>query len=219
MAMPIEILIADDHAVMRDGLRMILSAEDDIAVVGEAADGRAAVAAARRLRPDIAVMDIGMPGLNGIEATIQIKEYRPETEVIMLSMHATAEYIHRALSAGALGYLLKESAGREVIRAVRTVSLGRRYLSEKITDTILDGYIQRREEPPEDSPLERLSAREREVLQLVVEGKSSKEIARILHLSAKTVETYRSRLMQKLDVHNIPALVKFAIEHGVTTLE
>ncbi len=217
--MPVEILIADDHAVMRDGLRMILEAEAGFSVVAEAADGREAVAAVRRLRPDVAIMDIAMPELNGIEATIQIKEYRPETEVIMLSMHATAEYIHRALSAGALGYLLKESAGREVIRAVRNVCVGRRYLSEKITDTILDSYIQRREEPPDLSPLERLSAREREVLQLVVEGKSSKEIARILHLSPKTVETYRSRLMEKLDVHNIPALVKFAIEHGITTLE
>jgi DNA-binding NarL/FixJ family response regulator len=217
--MAVEVLIADDHAVMRDGLRLILDGQDGMAVVAEAADGREAVRSARRLRPDVAIMDIAMPGLNGIEATVQIKEYRPETQVIILSMHATAEYIHRALSAGALGYLLKESAGREVIRAVRAVSVGRRYLSEKITDTILDSYIQRREAPPEQSPLERLSAREREVLQLVVEGNSSREIGRILHLSPKTVETYRSRLMGKLDVHNIPALVKFAVEHGLTTLE
>jgi DNA-binding NarL/FixJ family response regulator len=215
----IKIFLADDHAVVRDGLRYILEAQADISVVGEAANGLDAVARVRKLKPDVVVMDIAMPELNGIEAARQICEELPRTRVVILSVYSSAEHIYRALKAGARGYLLKESAGVEVVKAVRTVHAGRRYLCDKITSAMIDTYIQQREEAEAKSPLERLSPRERQVLQLVVEGKSSKEIANIVHLSPKSVETYRSRLMQKLGVHDLPGLVKFAIQHGLTTLE
>jgi DNA-binding NarL/FixJ family response regulator len=161
-------------------------------------------------------MDIAMPGLNGIEATSQVRYHCPQTQVVILSMHGTVEYIYRALRAGALAYVLKESAGSEVVQAVRSAHAGRRFLSREVADVVIDDYIQDRQRPSQESPLERLSDREREVLQLVVEGETSKEIARLLHLSPKTVDTYRSRIMLKLDLSNLPSLVKFAIEHGVT---
>jgi DNA-binding NarL/FixJ family response regulator len=215
----IKVFLADDHAVVRDGLRYILEAQADITVAGEAGDGLQAVEQVLKLKPDVVVMDIAMPQLNGIEATRRILEELPRTRVVILSVYSSAEHIYRALKAGARGYLLKESAGAEVVKAVRTVHAGRRYLCDKIAATMIDTYVQQREAVEAKSPLERLSSRERQVLQLVVEGKSSKEIADILHLSPKSVETYRSRLMQKLGVHDIPGLVKFAIQHGLTTLE
>ncbi len=217
--MPIRVFLADDHAVVRDGLQFILEDQADITVVGEAANGHEAVAQVRKLKPDVVVMDIAMPELNGIEATRQIRTELPRTQVVMLSVYSSSEHIYRALKAGARGYLLKESAGAEVVIAVRMVHAGRRYLCQKIADTMIDTYISQRETAEAKSPLGRLSNREREVLQLVVEGKSSKEIANILHLSPKSVETYRSRLMQKLGVHDLPSLVKFAIQHGLTPLD
>ena len=217
--MSIAVLLADDHVVVRDGLRLILEAQEDIRVVGDASDGCEAVQQARDLCPDVAIMDIAMPELNGVEATRQIRRVCPETQVVILSMHATTEHIFRALEAGARGYVLKESAGSEVVDAVRAVHAGHRYLSEKITDTVVDDYVRSRTASPERSPLERLSSREREVLQQVVEGKSSAEIAKSVHLSPKTVETYRSRIMGKLGVHDLASLVRFAIEHGLTPSE
>ena len=217
--MMIRIFLADDHAVVRDGLRMILEAQGDIIVVGDAADGRQAVRRVQQLRPDVAVIDIAMPELNGIEATHEIRQTRPTTQVVILSMHSTAEHIFRALEAGALGYLLKESAGREVVDAVRAVHAGRRYLSQRIADTVVDDYLRQRQAAEARSPLERLTPRERQVLQLVAEGKSSAEIGDILALSPKTIETYRSRIMQKLGLRDLPSLVKFAIQHGITPLE
>lgn len=211
--------MADDHTVIRDGLRFMLEAQGDITVVGDAADGRQAVNQVQKLKPDVVIMDIAMPELNGIEATQQIRYTCPSTQVVILSVYSNAEHIFRALQAGARGYLLKESAGKEVVSAVRAVRVGRRYLSRKIAETMIDDYVHQRESTEAKSPLERLSPREREVLQLVVEGKSSKEIANIIHLSPKSVETYRSRLMQKLNVNDLPGLVKFAIQHGITTLE
>jgi DNA-binding NarL/FixJ family response regulator len=161
-------------------------------------------------------MDIAMPALNGIEAAQQVRDTCPNTEVVILSVHATTEHIYRALEAGAKGYLLKESAGQEVVDAVRAAHAGRRFLSQQITESVIDQYLRQRQDAPPKSPLERLSSREREILQLVVEGKSSAEIAKTLYLSPKTVETYRSRLMQKLGVGDLPGLVKFAIQNGLT---
>ncbi len=217
--MSISVLIADDHAVVRDGLKLLLESQPDIRVTGEATNGRDAVRQALRLRPDIVIMDIAMPELNGIEAANRIRQDCPSTQIIILSMHSTAEHIYRSLKVGARGYLLKESAGVEVVNAVNAVFKGGRYLSQKISDRVIEDYLNKQDTKEPDNPLERLTQREREILQMVVEGKSSAEIAGIIFLSPKTVETYRSRLMQKLGVTDIPALVKFAIRHGLTQLE
>ena len=214
--MTITVLIADDHALMRDGLRAILEREGGIEVVATASNGRETVLEARRLNPDIVLMDIVMPELSGIEAAAQIRDHCESTRVIILSMHSTVEHIFRALQAGAMGYLLKGSAGSEVVEAVRAVHAGRRYLTRKVSDVVVDGYVR---EHRASSPLESLSPREREVMLLVVEGRSSREIADALHLSPKTVETHRSRLMEKLGVENVIGLVKFAVQHGLTGLE
>jgi len=212
----IRIVLADDHAVVRDGLRVLLEAQSDIEVVGDAANGREAIRVTHQMHPDVVVMDIAMPELNGIEATLQIHDASPSTQVLILSMHSTTEHIFRALQAGARGYLLKDSAGAEVVDAVRVVYAGRRYLSQKIASTVIDDYISERQRA---SPLDSLSRRERQILQLVAEGKSSAEAAALLFLSPKTVDTYRSRMMQKLGIADVPSLVKFAIQHGVTQLD
>jgi DNA-binding NarL/FixJ family response regulator len=216
--MAIRVFIADDHAIVRDGLRMLLESQGDITVVGEASDGRQTVQQVELLKPDIVIMDIAMPELNGIEATQHILKCCPSAKVIILSIHATTEHIFRAIKAGAKGYLMKESAGRELLDAVRSVNTGRQYLSQLIGENVVDAFMYH-QTSSFHSPLDRLSLRERETLQLVVEGKSSAEIAGILHLSPKTVETYRSRLMQKLGVSDLPGLVKFAIQHGLTPLK
>lgn len=209
----IRVLLADDHSVLRDGLEAMLHAHPGMAVVGHAQDGREAVRKAIELSPDVTIMDIVMPELDGIEATRQVREHRPQSRVVILSMYSTTEHIFRALQAGAQGYLLKESAGAEVVAAVRSVHAGRRYLSQKITETVVDDYIR---EHHARSPLEALSPRERQILQGVAEGKSTAEIARALFLSPKTVDTYRSRLMQKLELDSVAGLVRFAIECGLT---
>jgi DNA-binding NarL/FixJ family response regulator len=216
--MTIRVFLADDHAIVRDGLRFILQAQPDMTVVGEATDGRQAVDRVKKLNPDVVIMDITMPTLNGIEATRQILQSCPSTRIVILSVHSTPEHIYRSFQAGVQGYILKESAGAEVVDAVRTVHAGERYLCRKIASNVIDDYIRQQESTAKD-PLERLTPREREVLQLVAEGKSSKEISGLLHLSAKTVETYRSRLMEKLGISGIPGLVKFAIQHGLISLE
>jgi DNA-binding NarL/FixJ family response regulator len=217
--MSITIFLADDHAVVRDGLRILLDSEPDIKFLGDAADGREAVKSVAELKPDVVVIDIAMPELNGIEATAQIIRNNPDTRVIVLSMHATSEHIFRALQAGASGYLVKESAGAEVVEAVRAVWSGQRYFSHKISDRVVDEFMRQYGSAENESPLARLSSREVEILQLVVEGKSSAQIAQLLSLSPKTVDTYRSRLMKKLDINDIPGLVKFAIQHGITPLD
>jgi DNA-binding NarL/FixJ family response regulator len=217
--MSITVFLADDHTVVRDGLKLLLETQPDLQVVGEATDGRQAVRRVTRLLPRVAVMDISMPELNGIEATRQIKEDCPKTQVIILSMHSTSEHIFQALRAGARGYLLKEAAGIEVIQAVRVVNSGGRYLSQKIADLVIDEYLRQGETAAGDSPLARLAPREREILQLVAEGKSTAQIAQILPLSPKTVETYRSRLMKKLGLEDLPALIKFTLQHGLIRAE
>ncbi|MCB0173489.1 MAG: response regulator transcription factor [Anaerolineae bacterium] len=213
------ILLADDHPVVRDGLRLAIDAQIDLEVIGEVDNGLDAVQQAVIDCPNVVVMDITMPKLNGIEATRQILEVCPETRVIVLSMHASTKHILWSLQAGAMGYLLKGSASSEVITAIRSVSAGRRYLSHKVAEQIGQDQLHHLETKEVDNPLAPLSPREREVLQLVVEGKSSAEIAKLLYLSVKTVETYRYRLMQKLNINDLPGLVKFAIQNGLTPLE
>lgn len=214
--MIISVFLVDDHRVLRDGLHILLESQDDIDVVGEAENGNKAIEGILNIRPNVVVMDITMPELNGIEAAQVIHETLPEIGIVILSIHSDSEHIFRALQAGAQGYLLKESAGSEVISAVRAVYLGRRYLSSSIRDTVLNTYMQ---DTQIQSPLELLSRREREVLQLTVEGHSSAAIAEKLELSSKTVDTYRSRLMGKIGVHDLPELVRFAIKHGITSID
>ena len=216
--MTITILLADDHAVVRDGLCSLLNTEPDLEVVSNVPNGREAVNQATQHCPDVAILDIAMPELNGIDAAKQIYEVCSDIKIIILSMHASDEHISRALQVGVRGYLLKDSAGIEVTKAVRAVYEGQRYLSPKISDKLVEDYI-RQGQHKSDDPLARLTSRELEIMQLVVEGKSSAEIADILSLSPKTVETYRSRLMQKLGLSDLPSLVKFAIQQGLISLD
>jgi DNA-binding NarL/FixJ family response regulator len=210
--MPVSVMLADDHAVVRDGLRALLESGNDLQVVAVAGNGREAVAEAIRLRPDIVIMDIAMPELDGVEATRRIVERCPETRVLILSMYLSAEHIYRALQAGAQGYVLKESAGEEVVDAIRALRAGKRYLSHRITETVIDDYLR---EGTNVSPLDSLSLRERDVLQLVVEGRTNAAIAQALSLSPKTVETYRARIMKKLKIRDTVELVKFSMRHGL----
>ncbi|MGC8521406.1 MAG: response regulator [Steroidobacteraceae bacterium] len=211
----IRVFIADDHALVRDGIVAILSSAPDIEVIGTAADGRLAVEQIIALAPDVAIIDLSMPELDGISATRQILAAHPKTAVVILSMHSSAQHVFRALEAGARSYLLKESAGREIAETVRAVHLGRRHLGGRIAEILAEGISNRRSA----SPIESLSNREREILKLVTDGLSSAEIGRRLELSPKTVDTYRSRLMQKLQVTDLAGLIKFAILHGLTSLE
>lgn len=213
--MTIRILIADDHTIVRDGLAALLNGNPEFNVVGYAGDGQQAVNQVLNLHPDVVIMDISMGGMNGIEATERIQELAPEVKVIILSILGTSEHVFRALKAGAKGYLLKESAGREVMEAVLAVCAGNRYLSQPITNTLVEDYIDTRGQVEEQNPLASLSAREREVLKYVVEGKTSAEIAEKLFLSPKTVESYRSRLMHKLGVRDLPSLIKLAMDKGI----
>ena len=210
----IRILLADDHTVLCDGLRILIESQEDTSVVAVVTDGRQAVLQAQELLPDMVLMDVSMPGLNGIEAARQIHASCPHIHLLMLSMHADMEYVHRAMQAGAQGYILKESAGSEVLQAITAVLAGKTYFSAKIAEKMLINLSHTR-----SGPLESLSEREREVLQLATEGRTSLEIATLLSLSPKTVETYRSRIMTKLDLDSLPALVKFAIQHGLPGLE
>jgi len=214
--MAISVILADDHGIMRDGLRLILENQKDISVVGEADNGRDAVKLARDLQPQMAILDITMPDLNGIEAARQICEAVPGIKVIILSMHAGVQHIFLALEAGAVGYVLKESAGHEVVDAIRCVWEGNHYLSPQVTGTVIEDYMRCRHSAPESNPFNMLSPREREVVQMVVEGKTSKEIGHIINISSKTVDTYRYRIMQKLNVPDLTSLIKFALEHGLT---
>lgn len=217
--MRVTVFLVDDHAVLRDGLRLLLQMQPDIEVVGEAANGRDAVQGVARSRPDVVILDVIMPELNGIEAARQILTDNPAVKIIILSMNSNSEHIFRAFEAGARGYLLKASAGSEVVEAVRAVYGGRRYLSQDISDTVIDEYVRQRKSAEADYPLALLSPREMEVLQLIVEGHAYADIAERLALSPDTVKTYRSRIMQKLGINDLPGLVKFAIVHGLTSLD
>lgn len=213
--MKIRVLLADDHTLIRAGLRRVVEAEPGLTVVGEANDGREAVALAEKLKPDVAVMDIGMPNLNGIEACRQIRTASPDTQVVMLSMHSDEGYVLRALKAGAKAYLLKDSAEADLARAIQAAAAGKSFFSPAVGKVLLEDYMRKLQRTGAEDSYELLSAREREILQLVAEGKSSKDIANLLNLSVYTVETHRARVMQKLNLRGIPELILYAVRKGI----
>lgn len=218
MNRPLRIVLAEDHTLVRAGLRTLLHQLDRVTVVGEAADGREAVELAKAHKPDMILMDISMPGLNGIDATRQVKKELPGVRVVILSMHSSEEHVMQALRAGASGYLLKESAPLELELALQAVGSGETYLSPPISRQVIEGYMQRVADTTQDA-LATLSVRQREILQLVAEGNSSKEIARRLDLSVKTVETHRAQLMDRLQIRDVAGLVRFAIRTGLISAD
>jgi two-component system response regulator NreC len=209
------VLLADDHRLMRSGLRLVIERHPDFTVVGEADDGRQVVAMAESLKPDVIVMDIGMPNLNGIEAARQISEKQTETAIVMLSMHADEGYVLRALKAGARAYLLKDSAEEDLTQAIEAVRDGKSFFSPAVSRVLLQDYMRKLERVGAEDSYDLLTAREREILQLVAEGKSSKEVATLLNLSTYTVETHRSNIMQKLNLKGIPELILYAVRKGL----
>lgn len=214
--MPLRILIADDHAVVADGIRHLLASQQDLQVVGTASDGTEAVQLARELGPDVTILDVVMPQMNGIDAAREIVRRDAGARVIMLSMYSDSERVYQALQVGARGYVLKKDVSEELLDAVRQVGGGGRYLSPSVTDTVLGDYLHEKKVP---DALHQLSSRERLVLQMLVEGQTAAAVARKLHLSPRTVETYKARLMRKLGLSDLPALVKFAVRHGLTPLD
>jgi DNA-binding NarL/FixJ family response regulator len=211
----IRILLADDHTLIRGGLRLLVEQQPDLAVVGEAEDGRTAVSLAASLKPDVAVLDIGMPNLNGIEAAKQITEGEPCAAVVILSMHRDETYILRALKAGARGYLLKDSAESDLVRAIRAVADGKAFFSPTVSKVLLEDHVRKLRRTGGEDSYDLLTPREREILQLIAEGKSNKEAAHVLHLSVYTVETHRANIMEKLKLKSVPELILYAVRKGI----
>jgi two-component system response regulator NreC len=209
------VLLADDHQLMRSGVRLMLEREPDITVVGEAGDGREAVLLAKTLKPEVVVMDIGMPNLNGIEAALQMTQHNPELAVVMLSMHSDESYVLRALKAGARGYLLKDSAEADLIKAVHVVAGGKSFFSPAVSKVLLDDYVRKLKRSGAEDAYDLLTPREREILQLIAEGKSNKDVANLLNLSVYTVESHRSNLMEKLNLKGVPELILYAVRKGI----
>lgn len=212
---PIRVLLADDHKLIRAGLVLVVQQQPDLSVIGEADDGRQAVQLVESLKPDVVVMDIGMPNLNGIEAARQITASRPDTAVVILSMHADEGYVLRALKAGARAYLLKDSATTDLVQAIRAVVEGKSFFSPAVSKVLLQDYMRKLRRTGAEDSYDLLSPREREVLQLVAEGKSSKEVATLLNLSTYTVETHRAKIMQKLNLKGVPELILYAVRKGI----
>jgi two-component system response regulator NreC len=208
------IILADDHAVMRRGLKLLLEQQDDFQVIGEAGDGREAVRLAESLKPDVAVLDVTMPNLNGIEAAWQIKAKHPEIGIVVLSMHADEGYVLRALKAGARAYLLKESPESDFLRAIRSVTEGKAFFSPIVSRLLVEDYVRQMQAKDIEDSYELLSLREREVLQLIAEGRTNKEVAGLLNLSLYTVETHRSNILEKLNLHSVPELILYAVRKG-----
>jgi len=215
--MSIGVLLVDDHAIMREGLRSLLERQPEIEVIADTGDGRKALELVRELLPDVVIMDVTMPGLNGIEATRRITGEFPQVRVIALSIHSKRRYVADMLSAGAAGYILKECLFEELVQAIQAVTAGGRYLSPRITNIVISDYVKHLSTA--DSPIAALRSREREVLQLLAEGKSTKQIALELHVSPKTIESSRRKIMEKLDIHSIAELTKYAVREGLTALE
>jgi DNA-binding NarL/FixJ family response regulator len=211
--MAIRVLLVDDHTIFREGVRALLSEHDDIEVVGEASDGREAIDKVAELQPDVVLMDIAMPGLGGLEATLEIRKLRPESRVLVLTQYDNREYVFPILKAGATGYVLKQAAATDLVAAIRAVHAGGSFLYSTVAKTVLDDYLARGRVP--EDPYETLSDREKQVLRLVAEGRTSREIAQLLVLSVKTVMGHRANLMEKLGIHNRTELVKYAIRHGL----
>jgi DNA-binding NarL/FixJ family response regulator len=211
----LRLLLGDDHTLFRHGMRKILEARSDWEVVAEVGDGREAIRQAIALRPDVAVIDIGMPLLNGIDATQQIVKRAPETRVLVLSMHSDEAYVTRALQAGATGYMLKDSAGNDLLKGIESVAIGQAFFSPAIARLMLDDYVHRVSENGVADRYDTLSAREREIFQLIAEARTNKEVAELLEISPATVETHRARILQKLDIHNTAELVLYAVRRGV----
>jgi len=213
----VRVLLVDDHAVLRDGLRLFLSTQPDIEVVGEAADGAEALAQVEALRPDVVLMDVAMPRLSGIEATLRIRRQWPTCRVLVLTQHNRREYVQRLLQAGASGYVLKKAGGAEVATAIRTVRDGHVHLDAEVADLVIEDYVERlgRPDEPGQSTYGLLTVREREVLALVAEGRSTREIAEVLSVSTKTVDAHRAAIAQKLRLHSQADLVKYAIREGL----
>jgi DNA-binding NarL/FixJ family response regulator len=212
---PIRVLLADDHTVMRNGLRLLLERQPNLVVVGEASDGRETVRLAESIAPEVIVMDIAMPNLNGIEAARQITAARPETAIVILSMHSDESYVIRALKAGARAYLLKDSAEGDLIAAIHAITDGKSFFSPAISRILVEDYMRQLEQKHVEDTYELLTGREREILQLLAEGKTNKEVAVILNLSVYTIETHRTHILQKLNLHNVPELILYAVRKGI----
>src|SRR5215469_4643618 len=212
---PIRILLADDHTVVRDGLRALVEKQPDMAVIGEAADGRDTIRLAEEQSPDVGIMDIAMPNMNGIEATRRIVASQPRTAVLILSMHQDESYVLRSLKAGAKGYLLKDSVRSDVIEAIRAVVQGRSFLTRKVSRILQEDYVREMERRGLEDSYDLLTDREREILQLVAEGRTNKEVASMLNISLTTVETHRTHILQKLNLHSIPELILYAVRKGI----
>jgi two-component system response regulator NreC len=211
----IRVLLADDHNVMRNGLRLLLERQPNLVVIGETSDGRETVRMTGKLRPDVVIMDIAMPNLNGIEASRQIVSSNPEIAIVILSMHSDESYVIRALKAGARAYLLKDSAEGDLIGAIHAISEGKSFFSPAISRILVEDYMRQLEQKNIEDTYELLTSREREILQLIAEGKSNKEVAGVLNVSVYTVETHRTHILQKLNLHNVPELILYAVRKGI----